>query len=248
MHRVRVGRWLIAPAFALLCGIAAMSPSSSFAAGGYSAGNTGYDVSWPQCPSNFPTGSFTIAVAGVNNGKAMTANPCFAAALSWAKQSPRVASLYLNTNAPPGTYVGTTSAGAACGRKDTQCSSYSYGRDAANYAVLHSVAGSGVTQLWLDVETGNSWSRDTAANAQVLQGMMDVLSGRYSVGLYSTSYQYGKIAGNYVFPNNLAPALWIPGAGSLANAAAFCGTVPKFAGGAPALVQWTATYDQDYAC
>ena len=90
---------------------------------------------------------------------------------------------------------------------------------------------------WLDVETGNAWSADTKINASVLQGMIDFLiaQGKH-VGIYSTSYQYGKIVGTY------APRLpnWVPGvAHGPADGPTACNTAPSFGGGWVAMVQWT---------
>ena len=187
-----------------------------------------------------PTG-LPIAIVGVNGGKAETANSCFSSELAWAKTTPAVPELYLNTNAPPRTYVGP-----GCTRKNASCNSSQYGKAAADYDLTHGVNGSGVYRLWLDVETANSWSGNKSANAQVLQAMMDVFQqAGFKVGIYSTSSMYARITGNYTFPG---VALWIPGAQSLLNAPSFCASATTFAGGTTSLVQWTATYDQDYAC
>ena len=53
---------------------------------------------------------------------------------------------------------------------------------------------------WLDVETENTWQTDKAANVAVLEGMtayFKKIGAR--VGLYSTGYQWGEIAGTVKF-------------------------------------------------
>lgn len=105
---------------------------------------------------------------------------------------------------------------------------------------------------WLDVETANTWQSDTAMNAADLQGMIAGLknAGATTVGAYSTSSQWGTIAGVttstsgslYQIPN------WIPGARSLSGAQANC-TDPSFTGGSVMVTQWVGhSYDSDYAC
>ncbi len=241
MFRIRFLKPLLAVAFVLVCGLAGLAPSSSFASGTpYPAGSHGYDISWPQCPSNFPTPD-QFAIVGVNDGKANTTNPCFAQEIAWARKAPAVPSVYLNTNGPARNFVA-----AGCSRKDANCNSYQYGVQAANYALSAASASAGdVVNYWLDVETANVWSTNTSANAQVVKGMVDTLrSAGKNVGIYSTSYQYGKITGNYQFPG---VALWIPAA-SGADPAGSCTSLATFAGGFTAMVQWTNTWDEDYAC
>src|SRR5207247_4899687 len=66
----------------------------------------GYDISYPQCGSTYPSGQ-TFGVVGVNGGTAKTANPCLSTELSWAAASPGIVSppqppvsFYLNTADP----------------------------------------------------------------------------------------------------------------------------------------------------
>src|SRR5438128_12570044 len=66
-------------------------------------GGTGYDVSYPQCPSRFPSKP-AFGIVGVNGGLAYATNPCLSAQYTWALTStstvqPHV-SFYLNTGNP----------------------------------------------------------------------------------------------------------------------------------------------------
>jgi hypothetical protein len=104
---------------------------------------------------------------------------------------------------------------------------------------------------WLDVETANSWQADTTMNVADLEGMVAGFqkASVTSVGIYSTSPQWGTIAGGtpattsslYGTPN------WIPGATSESGAKSNC-SLPSFTGGSVTLTQWTGTFDSDYAC
>jgi hypothetical protein len=86
-------------------------------AGAAPSPSTGNDISYPQCPSNFPTvGAF--GVVGVDDGIANVANPCLTAEITWASgasgnaassfsSSPQPrAQLYVNTADPGDVYNG----------------------------------------------------------------------------------------------------------------------------------------------
>jgi hypothetical protein len=228
----------------------------------------GYDISWPQCARDLPEpGGF--AVIGVNGGRANTTNPCLAAQLTWAAGMSGPAK-----GAPVALYVNTGNPGAAaaawwptsnayggadisnpygmCDGTDTAACAYIYG-----YAMAYDdVNRRGVTDAahhmwWLDVETGNSWSSDTAANAADLEGMTTYLqSTGAEVGIYSTTYQFGEIAGTVDPGSNLDKLKsWIAGATSRASARAYCSSSPLTSGGTVALTQFTAgPFDYDYPC
>jgi len=107
---------------------------------------------------------------------------------------------------------------------------------------------------WLDVETGNSWDSNTANNDADLQGMVDyfhyigsVAGG--NVGVYSTSYQWAKIAGTTGLPGELIGLPdWIPGARNLSGAKSNCRVTPLTRGATVTVTQWTGSYDYDYDC
>jgi hypothetical protein len=118
---------------------------------------------------------------------------------------------------------------------------------------------------WLDVETMNSWQGETdtvdsaarnqkyARNAASLEGMAAFY--KYlgaKVGIYSTSYQWGKIVGTQVqsgsnLNNN---ANWLAGAVSLTDAKSRCTNSHALTtGGKVTLVQYISkNLDYDYSC
>ena len=218
----------------------------------------GNDISWPQCGTDLPKPA-QFAVIGVNGGRPDTTNPCLAAQLAWAAGTAGAAAgtpipLYVNT-ANPGTdgswwptsnsYSGqevTNPYGTCDGAPDAACA-YTYG-----YAMaFDDVNRRGVPDpahhvWWLDVETGNSWSPDTRANTANLEGMTAYLQSiGAEVGIYSTAYQFGEIAGSIGPGSNLDRLRnWIPGAASTASAQANCASQPLTPGGTIALTQFTA--------
>ena len=109
---------------------------------------------------------------------------------------------------------------------------------------------------WLDVETANSWqsgATGVAMNVADLQGMVAALDGEgvATVGIYSTSYQWGQVTGGtqYTAGTSLAGLPdWIPGARKLSGAVANC-QLSSFTGGVVVLTQWfSRPFDSDYAC
>jgi len=214
--------------------------------GPYPAGSTGYDISWPQCPgANYP-GGHQIGIVGVNAGHAFSTNPCLGAEVAWAGP---VHGLYINMNAPSGPSYseGATGPAGACASGDASCWSYNYGFNAAMDSVATAQSQGVVSQQWwLDVETGNYWSTDTAANARVVQGALDALHGQgYTAGIYSTSYQYGVITGGAAFG---AP-VWAATGMAMSDPASWCNSSHAFNGGDVWLVQYGLNgFDGDYAC
>ncbi|HEX6489634.1 MAG TPA: hypothetical protein VF137_12285 [Candidatus Dormibacteraeota bacterium] len=107
------------------------------------------------------------------------------------------------------------------------------------------------TMWWLDVETGNSWSSsDLTLNAETLQGSVDELTSLtpgIQVGAYSTSYQWGVIAGS-THVTGLAADWVATGQTSSRNVKTYCSKT--FNGGTAWLVQWVShrTYDYDVPC
>jgi hypothetical protein len=108
---------------------------------------------------------------------------------------------------------------------------------------------------WLDVETINTWqsgSSDSAQkNAADLEGMTEYLqSVGGNVGLYSTTAQWGQIAGSPGSASSLNGLInWRPGARSLNAAKSNCSLPPLTAGGSVSLSQYLANnQDYDYSC
>src|SRR5207248_3796961 len=130
-----------------------------------------------QCSAAFPNRP-AFGIVGVNGGLAYSANPCLSNEYQWAfgstsSSQPHV-SFYLNTGNPGpklSTHwpaAGTTTPRACDGSWSTSCA-YDYGWFAAQDSINRAaaVAGSGAALAapwWLDVETANSWSNDTATN------------------------------------------------------------------------------------
>jgi hypothetical protein len=146
---------------------------------------------------------------------------------------------------------------------DSPACAWTYGADAANAdlswlgSAASSVGVSGAASSypwWLDVETGNLWQQGSAGqamNVAVLQGMDAALAaaGATSIGVYSTSYQWGIITGG---TSSGTPALgglanWIPGANTVADAEAACSD-SSFTGGPVTMTQWTTNIDGDVLC
>ena len=211
---------------------------------------SGYDVSWPQCGKTLPA-SHAFGVAGVSNGLAFSDNPCLASEYAWAVGAPGAPAFYMNT-ANPGAVSShwTTPGPRPCSgaSSDAGCA-YNYGWNAGAHAFAYAVqvtgAAAGTHAWWLDVETANSWSTDTALNAADIQGMLDFFASQsVAVGVYSTGYQWSQIAGS------MAPAVpsWLAGAGSLTQARSWCSN-PSFTAGRVAMVQFPNNgLDGDVAC
>ncbi|MGH9306375.1 MAG: hypothetical protein ACRD0I_05755 [Acidimicrobiales bacterium] len=216
----------------------------------YVGGQTGYDISWPQCGRTLPGPPHDVSIIGINDGRPYTANPCLSDQVAWSSTGRR--SVYMNMEAPVGIAPADPriSAGGAgpCAATDTSCQAYNWGFNAAEYS-LSIAANSGATTglWWLDIETANTWANDTSANARTIQGAIDALQGAgQEVGIYSTYYQFPRIAGGY------SPGLpiWIAGAPS-SNPTSYCTDPTRtFGGGQPWMVQYQTdgTYDLDAAC
>lgn len=110
---------------------------------------------------------------------------------------------------------------------------------------------------WLDVETTNTWQSGSpdalARNRATLEGMTDFLTQDHvgaSVGIYSTNYQWGQIAGAVPADSSLyAHDSWMAGARTLNGAKSNCGNPPLTAGGTVVLAQYVSrNLDHNYAC
>lgn len=231
----------------------------------------GYDISWPQCsgtsanvpPTNASNG---FGIIGATDGKSYSANPCLAAELTWANGESIPATVYINTNSPSSTtaYRGDTGPAGTCSTRystKNDCLFYNYGANAAQYALNAAASAGAATPAiwWLDVETGNTWSRSTTANDYTIEGMVDYIHQHASatIGVYSTSSQWNQIAGSTFQPGTLAvpsgptagqhlgtpvTATWVPGNTSCTGAVIF-----------PHGIEWlaqtgSATFDQDMVC
>jgi len=184
--------------------------------GGHNGGSggsstTGYDISWPQCGSTYPTGQ-AFGIVGVNGGLANDANSCLDSELSWAVASPGLtsppqapASLYINT-ADPGPTVSDWPSSNTTGYTNPyapDCTSsvwstgcaWVYGWDMGSYSfsVAALTATNKMTNVvanapwWLDIETGNSWATSSTAgytdlNIAAIQGFIAGLKDSGATG------------------------------------------------------------------
>lgn len=107
---------------------------------------------------------------------------------------------------------------------------------------------------WLDVETTNSWKDGSdfayQSNRAVLEAMTSYFQSRgISVGIYSTNYQWGVIAGSVPSGSNLTGLKnWRPGATDLAVAQSYCSLSPLTSGGSVIMTQFTTDFDYNYSC
>jgi len=105
------------------------------AAGIYTSGDTGYDISWPQCDAAYPhIPAYSLAVVGVTSGHAFRNNPCFASQYAWATaRNLAPESVYLNLNEDIGTTAGYGETGpyGNCA-PETACHALNYGYNAAS--------------------------------------------------------------------------------------------------------------------
>lgn len=130
----------------------------------------------------------------------------------------------LDANGPAGGCASLTATSVPLSQ--AACIAYNYGYEGA-LATYNGALAVGVSSSlwWLDVEgtnlssnqyssfsSGKYWSNSPALNDETIQGAIDALRGEgITVGIYSSSVQYPKIAGPYVPPGNQIP-LWVAGA------------------------------------
>jgi hypothetical protein len=232
----------------------------------------GYDISYPQCGGPFPRGA-AFGIVGVNGGRVYSSNPCLGTGggpsqLAWAGRN---AELYANTGNPGPALSsfwpdGQTSPRqcntAANPGRDTEECAYDYGWNAARHSYATAVAAHvalgwaprGATRTpvenrwWLDVETSNSWRRDTSLNVAALRGAVDYLESVdvASIGFYSTGVQWGAITGGTLeFSEHPS---WVAGARTVAGARRNCTTI-GFTGGPVIYTQYLADgFDANHRC
>jgi hypothetical protein len=239
----------------------------------HGAPSVGYDISYPQCGSAFPT-NVAFGIVGVNKGIVFSPNPCLGSGngpseLAWGGGVQ--AQLYANTG-NPGPALSThwpngQTSPRACNTAaspgaDTANCAYDYGWNAAADSYQTAVrayislglASTGATSTptanvwWLDVETGNSWRSDVSLNVAALQGAVAYLqsAGAARIGFYSTQQQWNQITGGTLA--FAAQASWVAGASSARQARSNCGG-DAFTGAFVELAQYFAKgFDADLRC
>jgi hypothetical protein len=245
----------------------AFVPAAAAAARGRGSSTpTGNDISYPQCGKSYPSGQ-AFAIVGVNGGTASNFNPCFSSEWAWAQTSkggtPQPpAQLYVNTGNPgdvlaqynvttwPTGSVAADPYGTCSGTwtDDLPCSwEYGYERAQADIDFVGSANGA----WWLDIETANSWTSDTAKNQASLEGMVFALEqAGASVGIYSSSGAWSSLFGP-VAPGSTLYSLaeWRPGARTLSKAEANCSLAAFEGDGKVEITQYVSNnLDYDYAC
>ena len=225
-----------------------------------------YDVSYPQCGKTLPVVP-TGGIVGVNDGIVLSANPCLSTEWAWAQSGTTYApAFYANTGNPGPTYskhwpTGQTSPRACDGSNSADCA-YDYGWNAAkdSFADASAVTGTASNYVWwLDVETGNSWETLESAYGQTptaqvndrsaLAGAVDALHDAHvgTVGIYSTSYQWGQITGGTGTQFSGQP-VWVAGTSTLSKAKSNCSST-SFTGGQVTLTQYAQSgFDADWHC
>ena len=221
---------------------------------------SGYDVSFPNCGES--AGNAGFAIVGVGGGRAFTSNSCAGSEWATAIKAGTPVSLYYNTGYAPSfaqqiistciTDVNFAGAfGNLSGHRLAQaeqaweigCSEASY---AASYAASLKASDGTPVSWWADVETGNSWSKNTTLNQFTLDGMsyfMNTATGAIGGGFYSSPSMWAKITGVSSGHWDTTPPMsgsWVAG-----------GTCSSLMGGSdPWLIQTGTSnnIDQDKAC
>ncbi len=196
--------------------LSAASATYAFASGTIPTNAVGSDISWPQCGGDAPADRYWFAIIGVTGGHPFSANSCFGNQFAWA-QATGIPQLYINLD-----YGLRQDGPLLCSTDDKGCQAYNYGFDSAQWARTYASSQTGgasdaLGTWWLDVETENYWSENVDQNTYVIQGALDYLqriAGR-TAGVYSTSYMWGMLAGNFAPPNT---PNWVAGANGLDDA------------------------------
>ena len=226
--------------------VATSTAPTSTSTARYPAGASGVAISYPQCPSSFPTSTPDFAILGVTYGRSLYDNPCFKAELTWAEQAPYGPSYYINLDYPA-PFSASTIAATGCQSSDEHCLAYHHGLREAQAAYDFAVSqGAPEGDWWLDVQTISRWSKDLTVNAQVARGAIDFFRSKHLfVGLSTTPYQWGAVMGTLDtgLPN------WIPGRANKAVAADYCLHGKSYSGGSVLQLAYIDNgFEAVYAC
>ena len=182
-------------------GVVPLAPGAGAAT--YTYSGSGYDASYPQGDFSPPSG-MSFAIIGVTHGRPFTTNQY--AAKQWKNAGTPSKSLYFNTGyalayAKSDTAnckissAGYTPTGASGHTLSALQAAWAIGCSEADYAVSNQPATPAM--WWADVETGNSWSTNTALNQATITGMVEELTTTPTipVGIYSTPSMWASITG-----------------------------------------------------
>ena len=218
-------------------------------------------------------GSFGTAFPTWSNSYAQ--NPCLGSEFQMAKTAGAKVSLYAVVWSPSPPSSGDaqlfTGPQAVCAKTDPlsstaafNCQAYDWGYNIATADLSYAAAQGATSNVWwLDIEapykttSAMLWGPNTTVNSNVIAGAIAAFQGAgQQVGIYSTYYQFPRIAGTTYSPGL---PLWIATGDSVGNLPWYC-TQPAFTfgGGTPWLIQGapapqtagsnTYTLDTDYAC
>ncbi len=210
----------------------------------YPTGQSGYDISYPQCGGATPAGSFGIA--GVNGGRPFSNNSCLGAEYAAARNS-IAPSLYINTgysgaygkSITPGCSTLSSSVSGTSREKQAWAIGCSESETSMNYATQQGATSAAA--WWLDIETANSWSSSNLSlNRYAIQGAVTRLAqSGLPVGIYSSATMWSAITGGRFTPTSVA-ADWETAGGS-------CST-PFTSSPVWLLQSTTSGFDTDLAC
>ncbi len=270
-HSAKIAAAIAMIASSVIVSVNMVTASSTAPATAY-----GYDISFPQCGGNLPTG-VGFGIVGVNYGHPFSTNPCLTTELQWSQSSlSGQINFYTNTDNPgPANnahWPSNQQTPKICYGANTSVCAYDYGWNAAQQSFASAIAAesalgsssptSAVTSAhwWLDVETGNAWqsiesiygpTATSFANDQAqVQGELAYFAsvGVTWVGIYATGQQWRTIMGPNVGTGFASIPAWMPGYATIAAAQAAC-TGPSFLGGRVAMIQYPLNgLDGDYVC
>jgi hypothetical protein len=216
----------------------------AFALSIYPTQQVGRDVSWPNCNAT-PPNDAAFGIVGATGGLVFYPNPCLFEEAHWFTNL----SLYMNTG-----YAGKSNAEKYvsyplhCNISDESCLAYNFGYNAGMYAIDYAASQYVHTNVWwLDVETENSWSTNTAYNRASLVGMVAAIKQNTllpTIGFYSYPGQWDAITASW---HNGYPNWAATGSDSYQTATSYC-RGQAFNGGQTWLTQYTTRLDNDYAC
>ncbi len=204
----------------------------------YPSGSSGYDVSYPQCPgTTAPSGSYGFAIVGVGGGRPFTSNSCAGAeAAAAAAAGISNVAYYFNTGyaGAYGRDISTTcSNDVSTGMDDgvfanlkghvlsEDQKAWEIGCSEALYAQSITSTMPTPTMWWADIETGNSWSTNTALNDFVIDGLtyqMAAAGAPGGAGIYSYTSAWDRIAGTGSVPTPAENGNWLAFTGNFNSA------------------------------
>jgi len=231
-------------ALTAMVAVAILFTQGASASNVYTTGSKGVDVSYPNCSASIPAVDF--GVVGVTGGIVYGHNACASTEASHFTNLSLYANTGLNASQSSQYY---TQAQIGC-NGDVYCAAYNYGYNAAKDALAYTSSQNlSSNKWWLDVETGNTWNKDSLQNRKSLQGEYDALmaNGATTVGVYSTSAQWQSITGSW---QNSWPSWGATTWTTAAQAQTYC-TGHQFTGGPSLLMQYKpkqSKVDQDVAC